>query len=141
MDMREEIMEGHEIVRSMIRFENELINHRLTWMATLNGLLFTGLGFAWGKSDARGLIFVFAFLGIAVSFLSGVGLFAANRAFRKLYDWWQDNKPSEYKGPDVIGIPPMYKGFGSWLTPWTLLPICFLFGWIAILIINVKALP
>jgi hypothetical protein len=134
-------MEDHEIIRSMIRFENELINHRLTWMATLNGLLFTGLGFAWGKPDAGGLVYVFAFLGIAVAFLSGVGLFAANLAFRKQYDWWQEKKPCNYRGPDVIGLPPRSKGFGKWLTPWTLLPLCFLFGWIAILIINVTANP
>jgi hypothetical protein len=130
-------MEEHEIIRSMIKSENELINHRLTWMATLNGLLFTGLGFAWGKPDTKALVFVFAILGVAVSVLSEAALFTANQALHKQYDWWQANKPSHYTGPDVIGLPPLRKGFRRWITPWTLLPVCFIFGWTAIFIINV----
>ena len=33
-------MEEHEIVRSMIKSENEMVNNLLTWRTTLKGLLF-----------------------------------------------------------------------------------------------------
>lgn len=128
-------METHEIVRSMIKSENEFINHRMTWISTFNGFLFASIAFAWDKSWL--LVFVLASLGIAVSLLSGTALLAANRAFRELYDWWQNKKPENYDGPDVIGLPPRYKGWpGSWLNPWGILPFLFALAWFIIAIIR-----
>jgi len=124
-------METHEIVRSMIKSENELINQRMTWVSTFNGFLFASIAFAWDKSQV--LVTVIAFLGIAVSSLSGAALLAANRAFRELYTWWQENKPDNYKGPDVIGLPPRSKGWpGKWLNPWSAVPVFFAGAWIII---------
>ena len=34
-----------EIIRSMIQHENQLINERLTWLLTFQGLLLAALGF------------------------------------------------------------------------------------------------
>lgn len=135
-------MPNDETIRSMIRFENELINHRLTWMSAFNGLLFTGLGFAWEKPNATALIYVFAFLGIAVSGLCGLALLAANHAIRELCAWW-DTAPAakDYSGPDVIGLRPVFVRAGRWLTTWTLLPGIFIIGWTAILIINMRLAP
>jgi hypothetical protein len=39
-----------ETFREMVRHENELMNHRVSWLLTLQGLLFTALGFAWDKA-------------------------------------------------------------------------------------------
>jgi hypothetical protein len=159
-------MEYHEIVRSMIMAENELINHRMTWMITFNGLLYTGLGFAWGKPNAKSLIYVFCILGIIANILSECAIFGANQALMHQYDWWQANKPPNYNGPDVIGLPPLVKGNLTWIRPylsrlhlnnwftqwltqfdprwitfWTSLPIFFTGSWLWILIINLKQVP
>jgi len=121
-------MENHEIIRAMIKSENELINQRMSWVSAFNGLLFAATAFAWDTS--RVLVVVLAILGIAVSLLSGAALLAANRAFRALYAWWQDNKPADYTGPDVIGLPPRYKEWpGRWLNPWSIIPVLFACAW------------
>lgn len=103
-------MENHEIVRSMIKSENELINQRMTWVSTFNGFLFTSIAFAWDKSQV--LVTVIAFLGIAVSLLSGAALLVANRAFRELYAWWLENKPDNYLLVDwklAVAGEPLFK--------------------------------
>ncbi len=38
------IVEYNKIIREMVRHEHELSNQRLTWITTLNGLMFTALG-------------------------------------------------------------------------------------------------
>jgi len=38
-------------IRQMIAHEDDLINHRLTWLAQLQGFLFAALGFAWEKAS------------------------------------------------------------------------------------------
>jgi hypothetical protein len=48
--------EADETVRQMIYHEGELINHRIGWLVTLQGLLFAALGFAW--NDAKELVYV-----------------------------------------------------------------------------------
>jgi hypothetical protein len=128
-------METHEIVRSMIKSENEFINHRMTWISTFNGFLFASIAFAWEKSGL--LVTVIALLGIAVSILSGTALLASNKAFRDLYEWWQKKKPENYDGPDVIGLRPRYKDRpGRWLTPWAILPFLFASAWFIIALIR-----
>jgi hypothetical protein len=57
------LKEYADILRKMVRHENELTNQRLTWMVTLNGLMLTGLGFIWGKPYDKQVIAVFCILG------------------------------------------------------------------------------
>jgi hypothetical protein len=108
----------------------------MTWTSTFNGFLFVALAFAWNKSCS--LVFVIAFLGIAVSLFSGVSLLFANKAFRKLYwEWEEDKKPDDYDGPGVIGLPPRYKkGPKTWLNPWSSVPFCFVLAWFIIFVIR-----
>lgn len=48
-----------ETIRTVIMHESEVINQRITWLMTTQGLLFASLGFAWDKGDAKSLITVF----------------------------------------------------------------------------------
>lgn len=41
-------------IRTVTRHENELIHHRINWMTTCNGLLFTAFGLVWGRPEAIG---------------------------------------------------------------------------------------
>ncbi len=45
-----------EVVRAMIDAENRLVNDRMAWLTTLQGLLFAALGFVWEEPDVRMLI-------------------------------------------------------------------------------------
>lgn len=121
-----------EVIRSMIARENELLNYRTTWMVTLHGLLFTALGFAWDKPGASALIGIFAVLGSAISLLSLIGFVTVSLAIHRLYEWWEQNKPAGYAGPDVVGLAPRTR----WANPWNLLPVLFALAWAGVAILN-----
>jgi hypothetical protein len=122
-----------DTVREMIKNESELINHRISWMVTLQGLLFAALGFAW--KDGRQLIYVIAILGIAISISTFSSLMLSAMASRSLLNDWNENKPTDYNGPDVIGYRSKAK-YLSFLRPWFFLPFLFALAWISVIIIN-----
>lgn len=133
--------QGYEqTIRDMIRHENELMNHRITWLMTLEGLLFTALGFAWGKPDTRGLIFILCALGALVPASSWWILEAAQRALKRLQAWWETNKPKDYAGPGVVGDWHP-KPITRWIIPWRAFPILFFSAWIAIAMIAIAHPP
>src|SRR5205085_12141104 len=74
--------EDAQIIREMIKQESDVSNHRLTWMVTLQGLLFAGLGFAW--KEGKALITVLAILGVLSSASSLIALHIAHRATVKM---------------------------------------------------------
>jgi hypothetical protein len=121
-----------ETIRSMIRAENELLNYRTTWLATLHGLLFAALGFAWDKKGSEALITVFCVLGVAISVLSLLGFVSGSLAVYRLYEWWEKHRPADYEGPDVVGLPPRTR----WANPWNALPLGFCLAWVALACIN-----
>jgi hypothetical protein len=129
-------LETAEIVRTMIMNENQLVNQRLTWLLTFQGLLLAALGLAWSRRESRPLIAVFGFLGIAASLVSAVGLVAASRAMDHLVDWWHLHRPNDYVGPDVIGLPAASSSVINYMNPWTLFPLMFAVAWSVILLIN-----
>ena len=67
MDDKSTVIETAKTIRYMLQREEDLLNNRISWLMTIQGLLFASLGFAWDKKDASGLIIVFALLGIFVS--------------------------------------------------------------------------
>ena len=126
-------IEDAKTVREMIKHEGDLVNHRLSWMVTLQGLLFAALGFAW--EDGRELIYILCFLGIAISLSTLSSLNLGQKAVHTLRDEWDKHKPNDYHGPDVIGVRTSSK-YLRYLRPWYFVPVLFVFGWIAVVIIN-----
>ena len=131
------MQEYEDIAREMVRHENELMNHRLTWLLTLEGLLFAALGFAWGKDDAtaKGLVDVFCGIGIVVPVLTLFILDAAQKALIRLRDWWESAQPTGYQGPGIIGYwhkPALI----AWFVPWRILPGTFVLAWIFVAYFN-----
>lgn len=116
------------IVRDMINKENELMNHRMTWLLGLEGLLFAGLGFAWQAPSASGLIYVFAFMGIAVPISIFTSFRAAEDAIADLRNCW-DNSKKIGAVPDVIGSR---EKISRLLCPWVLLPVVIVIGWLLV---------
>lgn len=132
--------ENNKIIRGMIEHENTLLNHRINWLVTIQGLLFAGLGFTWDKSDARGLVSIFCMLAILVSCSAMISFFLATKAMNDLLLWWDNYKvQNNYSGPDVKGLrSSQYKWFRrlSFLYPWHALPIIFILAWLSVLFFN-----
>jgi len=122
-----------EIIREMIRHENELINHRITWFGTLQGILFAVLAFAWGKTDISILIYLLAVLGIVLSISTYYAIQSSLKAIRTLRMWWDENKNLDYIGPDIIGRRPDSKSI-PFLRPYVVFPSAFLIVWVVIII-------
>jgi hypothetical protein len=127
--------EAAEIVRQMIYHEGELINHRIGWLVTLQGLLFASLGFAW--KDAKELVYVISALGILISISAFSALILWYRASKSILNEWRDHKPVDYNGPDVIGYRSQSK-FWGFLRPWYFLPIIFAVAWLSVIVINLR---
>jgi hypothetical protein len=124
-----------ETIRAMIKSENEFANHRLGWMNTINGLLFAGVSFAWGKLNASPIIYLFCALGFLVCLMTFFGVLTAVRSINRQFDWWEHNKPQDYSGPDVIGTPPPKNVLFRYQAPQNYLPLLFLLGWVGMAII------
>jgi hypothetical protein len=125
----------NELVRKMLQIEDELINHRMTWLSTFNALLFAGAAFAWKTNNDEILIFLFSFVGIAVSSSIAMMLKRANVATDILIMWWDNNKPKNYDGPDVVGIRSK-PGFLKCFEPGNFIPIVFIIAWLVLALIR-----
>lgn len=116
-----------EIVRVMIRHENDLTNHRLTWMLTLEGFLFAGIGFAWDKRPTPELVFIFAILGTATAGTAVIVLDAAHSAILSLATWWDKHKPNDSYA-DVLGFRGHHWVLGIF-APWRIVPLALVVTW------------
>lgn len=117
------------IIRSMICHENDLVNHRIQWLVTLEGLLFAALSVAWDKLPE--FTYVLSGMGILAALSSGFSLHAARVAIHRLCHWWEDNKTADYHGPDVVGY--ISTSWMSRVASWHSLPWLFLAGWLALI--------
>jgi hypothetical protein len=121
-------------IRTMIEHENHLVNYRLTWLITLQGLLFAALGFAWDKPNAWQIIVVFCTMGIFTAASCLVSLRYTQRAICRLEKWWCKNKPETYDGPEIIGFP--LRGVVLYTLPWLVVPTIFILGWAVIFLVT-----
>jgi len=122
-------LDDAETIRTMIRHENDLVNHRLTWLLTVEGLLLAGISFAWDKHLANELVFLFAVIGIIAAGSALIVLDAAHYAIMHLGAWWDQNKPTAYAGPDVLGFRGHHYILG-FLAAWRLIPPAFTVVWL-----------
>ena len=123
-------------IRQMIAHEDDLINHRLTWLAQLQGFLFAALGFAWEKD--RVLVPGLVVVGIVTALSVHAACLFSGKAVNHLRTAWDKKKPEAYEGPDVIGYRAenerkfLGKHLGM-LLPWKVLPLFFALAWIWIM--------
>jgi len=120
-----------DIIRTMIRHEDDIVNQRMTWFLTIQGLLFAALAFAWGKGTVLGI--VLGVVGIAICASSYTALNVGPNAVRKLVEWWSEHKPSDYKGPDVIGDRLEWSRLARLTWPWSAIPWTFGLAWTALI--------
>ena len=124
-----------ETLRSMSRYENDLINHRLGVLAVFQGLLFVALAFAWDKNHGFVLAVVISLIGLFVSISIGWATKKANEAISNLQIRFDEIKPTDYVGADIEGSR---SGSGKldWVLPGTFIPWVFAGGWLLIIIVN-----
>lgn len=124
-------VEDASTIREMIRHEDELLNGRMTWFCTIQGLLWASLALAWQPEDAWPLACILAALGILVSISSYLAFRASLYAIVRQRDWWDANKPPEYAGPDVLGRRPDRRSV-PWMRPHVVFPIGFAAAWLLV---------
>ena len=127
-----------DAVFDRIKYENELINQRLTWLGTFQGLLLAALAFAWGKSSATAIVCVICVVGAIVALSTWVATFRANKAISLFSAHWDSIKPKEYSGVGVEGVRSR-SGYFWWLMPGYALPWLFFLAWLVIGFIHTQS--
>ena len=140
MEDQQKVSDTAQVIRGMIEQENKLLNDRINWLVSIQGLLFAGLSFSWDKKDAGGLVFTFTFLGIVVAFSAYSSFPFYSKASKDLINWWDKYKPSDYDGPDVVGFRSSKSGLLWFLRPWRALPFIFIIGWVFVLLFHLARL-
>ncbi|MBT3878054.1 MAG: hypothetical protein HOF76_03225 [Candidatus Scalindua sp.] len=121
-------MDKSEVYRDLIRHENELTNHRLSWFILMQAVLFAGLGTMWGK-DVTPLLILSA-VGFVVCIPFGYVLSLNDAAISSLLARWSKDCDNQESHPPLIGFD---KAKFVWLLPWNSVPYIFGCTWIGIL--------
>ena len=120
----------NDLIRSLIRDENEMTNHRMNWFLLLQGLMFASLGFAWEKNSA--LCIIFSCVGTLSSISTGVLLHYGILAIKNLEESIQDNNM-----PLLGRAPKETSKVMHFLLPWHFLPVLMSVAWLAIICIKI----
>jgi len=102
----------------MIFHENQLLNHRITWLLTFNSFLFATIGLLLsnmgdcvsiiGASASRWLIMLVSGLGMLIALIALVLIRRGNVATNTLATKQREDYPC-YEGPPIIGLGPKKK--------------------------------
>jgi hypothetical protein len=119
----------YEYVVHQVERENSLVDTRLNWMLTIQGLLFAALALLAGNDtdpDIRDMLtFLLPWTGILLSVISFLGVAGASFALLGLKTDWE--KSDDYgKAPLPYGKP---LAFCLGLIPRLCLPLLFLWAW------------
>lgn len=133
---QEFIIERINEIRDLIKHENELINHRLTWMVLFETLLLNAFVCVLKECEDKFYCVSIILLGIFVSLSFFFPLRKAHNAIEnlKLKNGKLQTKLNLKKSlkPTIIGHHS--KCSILILSPWFALPICFTIFWIVLLI-------
>ena len=130
-------------VRSAIEHENELTNHRLTWMLTSQAFLFAAFALmfqASTKTDVDKSLLPFYKYVLAGISLTGIlsaaylssGLAAAHKQHQLLEKWWADRITDDARHPPISGKPPQF------FLPYYGFPFIFVLGWLVFTLVTLK---
>ncbi|UUO14927.1 hypothetical protein [Dolichospermum heterosporum] len=117
------LSDDEEFYLRRVMHENDLMNHRMTWFTSLQGLLFAALGFSWGKTENNNLIFILGFLGILTSASSAFVLWGGANAIEELLNNSTTTKTFGRKA----------KWNEKYFYPWYSFPVLFAITWAIIL--------
>jgi hypothetical protein len=127
--------EALQILREMIRHEDDLRNQRLGYLLTLDGLLFAALGFAWGAKDAKWLVLALTVVGVVVALSATAAMHLSSKAIRRLRcsgTAFSDDLP-------LVGLT--HEDVTWWehlLQPWLAVPLTLMIVWPVICVIGFR---
>jgi len=128
------VYEFVSVIREMIRHEDTVLNHRLSWMWTLQGLLFAAAGVLWDK-DWRGVLLM-GLVGLLASISIGYSLARGLRAVKELLSIAADQKQRHGEGAEMPPTIGARTKAVDWLLPGRLLPWVFGLAWIALILLR-----
>lgn len=134
-------------VRSAIEHENELTNHRLTWLLTSQGFLFAAFALifqASTKTDVKDELRIFyyyilagfAATGIIISFYLWLLLQGAEIQHEKLRTWWLKRPKDDFRHPSICGDPK----WTNRIFPTSGLTFLFVVSWIIFIVVTLNDL-
>ena len=120
------------ISRSMIVHENELLNHRMTWMWTFQGLLLGAVAFTW-ETD-KSVVVAISFIGSISAVSFSLSFLSSLRAIKNIIEKWHEFSGANpgYVGPPIIGSDG--KGnIHTFFKPWGALPWFVALLWLGVI--------
>ena len=130
--MPDDPFRAYDVNRELIESENEMINHRMMWLLTIQGLLFASYFLVWRSvvderlraTGAREICILYS-LGVSSAVSVGIVLFFALNVIKCIVT----STPTEVRSY-VIGLShgpvpaPVH-----YLLPWNSLPVLFVVAW------------
>jgi hypothetical protein len=111
--------------------ENQLINNRLTWFGTLQGLLTAAMALLWGYEFR--IILIVCLAGIAVSISIGISCCRANKVIDELDETLKNFLSGEFeKYQPVLRWHPSRQGPFYRLMPGFFIPWMFCLWWVLV---------
>lgn len=118
------------IILDQVRHENELMNHRMTWLWTVQGLLFASFGLLLGQASDTVATFTVCVVGTVSSVSIGYSLTIGSRVLDDLNPMVHRLAADCHLSPKALtGCSP---GRACLLLPWSILPRFFAAVWIAL---------
>ena len=110
-----------QLILESVKHEDDLLNHRMTWMWTLQGLLFTALGLLWKIHPVPACLI--SILGLASCISIGFGLRCSVRALHNLDAGrkWASSVTFPEQETSLMGLGRKEVKLHC-LLPWNLLP-------------------
>ena len=105
-----DVYKFYEQIREKIVHEDELVNHRLMWAITLNGLLFTAYGFSLG-AEGSSLAAATTDSGVSVAAASSAASAVGNMAKAAAYTSFMETIASLRHGMVLVGIGSSFAAF------------------------------
>jgi fatty acid desaturase len=120
------------VVRDLIQRENEITNHRFTWMLILQGILFAATASLFSVHWFP--VVVLACLGIMTSLSFSVGLVNSSKSRRHLRASWQERMATRQElMKDMPPIDGAYPTKFTVLQPWIFIPVVVVVTWLMLL--------
>jgi len=141
-DTRLALEKRAEILRALIRHENDITNQRTTWLLVSQGILFAAAS-AFLKTHWFPAVVV-ASVGIVLALSIGQSLHNSFQARQYLKRSWRERL--EKLGYQWDDFPPLDGGVPGtqvvrWLFPWSVIPRVFIVAWAALILYVVLGSP